>query len=241
LAGQTFDAGEAIVILAIDTTTEQAGIALMEEDRVRAERSWTAAGNHSKHLTSEIAGMLALEGVPPAALSAIVVAQGPGSFSGVRVGISEAKGIAMALGVPVVGIPTTEAIAAQVPERSGTCLVTIPAGRGQVYEGRYTLSPTRPDLDGPLAILDVDRAADAYRADDILAGPGAALLATVLAARGVQVREVTAPSRLRRAGYLAELGRQFLGRGGEDQLYTLEPIYLRRSAAEEARAAHPGA
>lgn len=225
------------LILAIDTSTEQASVALTEDETIRAEWSWTAQRNHSRHLTRVVRELLALEGIHASALAAITVACGPGSFSGVRVGVSYAKGLAMALSIPVVGISTLDVIGFQASAFGADVWALTLAGRGMLNLAHYQGSVDDWGRMGDYLVVTPDRAAELVGSAALLAGPGAELVAATLARRGHEIRIACRPWQLRRAGYLAELGRRYLDAGGEDQLDSLEPIYLRRPAAEEKQAA----
>lgn len=225
------------MILAIDTSTDQASVALAEGDVIRAEWSWTARGNHSRHLTRVIQELLALEEARINSVEAVIVAIGPGSFSGVRVGLSEAKGLAVARRMPLVGISTLDMIAYQASCCSQDVWAVLPAGRGQVYLAHYVGSPGDWRRDTEYTIATMTEAADRTARARFIAGSGAAPLAEELRARGHEPTLAPPAWRLRRAAFLAELGRRYLDAGGHDQVDLVEPLYLRRSAAEEKRAA----
>jgi len=224
------------MILAIDTSTEQAGVGLASEEGARAETSWTAAGNHSRQLAGVIEALMSLEGVEPRRLRAIVVAIGPGSFSGTRVGISAGKGLALALDVPLTGVSTLDTIGFQALHGEPLVTAVVSAGRGDVYAARYEGSPDRfARVDGP-SILAVSELVEDLGHAGLIAGPGAQEVVGAAGALGRHVALARPEMRLRRAGFLAELGRRNVEQGGPDQADTLEPLYLRRSAAEEKRA-----
>jgi tRNA threonylcarbamoyladenosine biosynthesis protein TsaB len=112
-------------ILVIDTATTRAVIALGERDGTLVERrTWVAGYRHGEELLARIEGLLADLGVAPSSLGGIVVGTGPGAFTGLRVGIATAKGLAHALSLPVVGVPTAAALLgaalpAATPARGG--------------------------------------------------------------------------------------------------------------------------
>jgi tRNA threonylcarbamoyl adenosine modification protein YeaZ len=98
-------------LLVIDTATTRAVVALGTPDGVLvAERGWVAGYRHGEELLAHVEGLLADQGVEPHALGGIVVGTGPGAFTGLRVGIATAKGLAHALGLPIVGVATGEAL-----------------------------------------------------------------------------------------------------------------------------------
>lgn len=221
------------MILAVDTSTDQASVAVRGSGEARGELSWIAQGNHSRTLEPAIKCLLELTDIQLRQISSIAVASGPGSFSGLRVGISAAKGLAFALGVPLVGVPTLDVVAFQASGWGRPVTALLPAGRGQVYAARYGGGTEQFHQAGEYAILSPAEAAS-YARGSRLAGEGIELLTTE---GGNALETASAASMLRRASYLAELGERKLSSGAQDERDTLEPLYLRRSAAEEKRAA----
>jgi tRNA threonylcarbamoyladenosine biosynthesis protein TsaB len=227
------------MILAVDTSTDEAGVAIMDGDSLLAEINWRAGGNHSRRLTPTIKQAIELAGVALTDVHAVAVAIGPGSFSGIRVGLSAAKGLAFGLGVPLVGISTLDVLAAPGQSAGDPVWALIPAGRGQLYAARYAELVGGWQRTTEYQLLTPAEAAAEVAEGDNLAGPGAAEVLGALGNRARLVRLPAPAGRLRRAGYLAELGRHYLEAGGEDQLHTVQPLYLRRSAAEENRVGRP--
>lgn len=222
--------------LAIDTSTEQASVAVYDGRTVRGEVSWYAERNHSRHLTRAIESLLALTTTDTGDLRAVVVATGPGSFSGVRVGVSEAKGLAMALDIPLVGINTLDLIASQCRTAAPRAWCTISAGRNDLAAARYALVESGARRETEYVLLSIDQLRERLEPPVHIAGPGASEVAADLSHRsGISFER--GADRIRRAGFLAELGERYLNAGGKDQLFELEPLYLRLSAAEEKQAA----
>jgi tRNA threonylcarbamoyladenosine biosynthesis protein TsaB len=171
-------------------------------------------------------------------LTGIAVAVGPGSFNGLRVGISLAKGLAFARNLPLAGISTLDiiAFAASAP----SVCASLPAGRGEVYAAWYEGNDTDWHRTSDYLRLSLAEASTRYRSGTLLAGEGAPLLAGTLTEQGLAPALQKTPEKLRRAGYLAELGRQYFDAHRADGLDDVQPLYLRRSAAEENRAATQG-
>lgn len=96
------------LLLAIDTATRFAGLALYDGDTVLAESCWLSKNNHSAEVMPVLVHMLEQQKLEANDLSAIAVAIGPGSFTGLRIGLSIAKGLAQATGIPIFGIPTLD-------------------------------------------------------------------------------------------------------------------------------------
>jgi tRNA threonylcarbamoyladenosine biosynthesis protein TsaB len=226
-----------VLILAVDTSTEQAGLAVLEDGVLRAEWSWTSAGNHSHHLHRLLRSLIETEGIEARNLDAVVVATGPGSFSGLRVGVSFAKGLALSVGIPLVGVSTLDAIAFAGFFLSREILATIPAGREQLYVGHYRGAEEHFVRTGDYAIMLPSEAIEFVGPETMLCGPGAEAVAEELSKQGQPWQQEPSLWRLRRPGFLAELGRRTLAEGAADGVYTLEPLYIRRSAAEDKRLA----
>jgi tRNA threonylcarbamoyladenosine biosynthesis protein TsaB len=225
------------MILAIDTSTSQAGVALLDERELKGEFSWVTAANHSTDLFVALDALWRLTGTTVDSVTALAVASGPGSFSGIRVGLSVGKALALARDIPLAAIPTFAVIAAAAAPAVRVWCV-LPAGRGQVYAALFC-TDQRVERIGSYRILGVQEAAAMIEPGDSVAGEGASLIVPFLRA-SVDVRLEAAASRLRRAGFLAELGRAYFASGARDQTHEAEPLYLRRSAAEEKRDATGG-
>jgi tRNA threonylcarbamoyladenosine biosynthesis protein TsaB len=124
-------------VLAIDTSTYVMGVALVEEDRVIGEVITNLKKNHSIRLMPAIDELMKDAGVHPKELQRIVVAQGPGSYTGVRIGVTTAKTLAWTLGIPLVGVSSLEALAQNGRFFNGVVSPIFDARRGQVYTGLY--------------------------------------------------------------------------------------------------------
>jgi tRNA threonylcarbamoyl adenosine modification protein YeaZ len=123
-------------LLAIDTATRQATLALGDgEGMLVAGREWPAGHAHSETLLPALRALLATAGIGPAALTGVVVGTGPGGFTGLRVGLAMAKTLAHGLRVPIVGMATSEALAAAAmgPGSGGAAAVVQPAGPSDRY------------------------------------------------------------------------------------------------------------
>ena len=98
------------MLLAIDTATRYASIALYDDAGIVAEQSWRSENNHSVEVMPAIERLLSLQQLSPEDLTALAVAQGPGSFTGLRIGMSIAKGFCLALDIPIIAIPTLDSV-----------------------------------------------------------------------------------------------------------------------------------
>lgn len=215
------------MILALDTATRFLSIALASPQKLLAERSWSVDNQHTVELAPAIEQMLTQVNIQPQALTAIVVSQGPGSFTGVRIGMALAKGMAQALSIPLVAVPTLDIVAAASPYFDGHLMACIQAGRGRIIVGAYRWhegawrQAGEPSLSTWEAVLQrVDAPCLVNGEIDELAYP---LLE--------QQKLVHLPSlgmQMRRAGFLAQLGYEALQKGYEQDLATIVPIYVKQ-------------
>ena len=222
-------------ILAIDTASSVSSVAVASEGKLQAEVTVEAGRTHSETLLSHIEGALSFAGVERSALTGVAVSIGPGSFTGLRIGLATAKAIAYGLGIPLVGVSTLAALALAVPVPDVHTLALMDAQKGNAYAGLYewrdgSLHEVRPVRVAPLAEA-IAEAADRGK-PVLLTGE----LAVKKRARlGNLPDNVTlAPAHLltARASHVAWLCIARLAAGECDDPMTLEPFYIRRSEAE---------
>jgi tRNA threonylcarbamoyladenosine biosynthesis protein TsaB len=213
-------------LLAIDTSTQVASVALYDGVRVRAEMTWESARRHTVELAPKVVALLDQLGVCAVDLSALVVALGPGSFTGLRIGLALAKGLALACSIPMVGIPTLDVAVYPVRQRRATLYATLQAGRGRICVAPYRWRRGAWRQSGALSITTWGDLAAEAKDGAFVCGEVDAAGVKALTHRTVKLTIVPAAKRLRRAGYLAELGWGRLAQGEVDDPATLQPIYL---------------
>jgi len=219
------------VQLAIDTSTETASLALGKDGEVLAELTWRCGQNHSVELLPRLNHLLNQVGANLQSVSCVIVARGPGSFNGLRVGISTAKGIAFSLGIPIIGIGTLEVDAYQHAETGLPICPIFNAGRGEIATAMYQKKRNRWCQLAAEHITTVDNLCSQITTKTVFCGEFIPFIITQLRKQLKQKAVVPPPAaRLRRASFLAELGYQRLKAGDFDSLATLQPIYLRRPA-----------
>jgi len=215
--------------LAIDTSTDTASIALVQDNGVLAELTWRCGQHHSIQLLPSLVYLLERTGGSLQSTRCIIVARGPGSFNGLRVGIGTAKGLALSLGVPIIGLSTLEAEAYQHAE---TGLPTCPifnAGRGEISTALYHSKGSQWLQLTPEHITTIDALCAQITTKTVFCGEFIPSIATQLKEQLKQKAIIPPPAtRLRRAGFLAELGQQRLEAGNSDNPSTLQPLYLRQ-------------
>ena len=231
------------MLLAIDTSTEMAGIALYRpQEGALAELSWLSGREQTTQLVPNIQKLMSLVGVKTGDLTGLAVAVGPGSFSGVRIGISTAKSMAYALDLPIWGVPTLDALAyQQVAVTAAQVCAVINAGRGRLAWAIYRTRGIRWQRLTPYTNSSPEELAAAVSAFEtntatLFCGDIAAATAAVLRERmGEDAAIAPAAAGVRRAAYLAELALQRASRGESDDAAMLQAIYLPPPTQSEAK------
>jgi tRNA threonylcarbamoyladenosine biosynthesis protein TsaB len=215
------------MLVAIDTATDQASVALHDGFRVRMEQSWESPRRHTTELTARLAEAMEALGLGPERLSGVVVAKGPGSFTGLRVGMAMAKGLALAQRIPLVGIPTLDVLAyAQGRDRRQLGAV-LRAGRGRICVAIYHWRFGGWQAQGEARLTTWSTLAEEINEPTLLCGEIDQAGADLMARLGDRAVLLPPAWRLRRAGFLAELGWQRLQQGQFDDPAALTPIYLK--------------
>lgn len=217
--------------LSIDTASEMASLALSREGVLQAEITWRCRRNHTVELLPTIEKLLCHGEAKKQDLTAIFVCLGPGMYTGLRVGISTAQGLAFALRLPVVGVGRLELDACPHAAYPGPVVPLHAAGRGEVAWAVYEAAPdglrevAAPRLSRPEDL--VRQAPDrALFCGDVSGELSRLLHATLPAARIA----AGAPPRAGRAAFLAEIGYRRLQAGGAVEPAALRPLYLREPA-----------
>lgn len=222
-------------ILAIDTASSVSSVAVASEGKLQAEVTVEAGRTHSETLLSHIEGALSFAGVERSALRGVAVSIGPGSFTGLRIGLATAKAIAYGLGIPLVGVSTLAALALAVPVPDVHTLALMDAQKGNAYAGLYewragNLHEVRPVRVAPLA----EAIAEAAELGKPVLLTGELVLKKRARLENLPDNVTLAPAHLltARASHVAWLGIARLAAGEQDDPMTLEPFYIRRSEAE---------
>lgn len=214
------------MLLAIDSATRQLGLALHDGGRVLTEISWRTRNNHTVDLAPAIQYVLSSIGVTTADLTALAAAQGPGSFNGLRIGLSLAKGMAMALRLPLFTVPTLDIVAAAQGEFDGALLAVAEAGRGRVVAGTYHWRDGRWRGDDNVRIAAWPALIEEITAPTLVAGE-IDEAAHDLLVRQARIFTLAVPAAcLRRASFLADLAWQRQRDGDPGDPLQAVPFYL---------------
>jgi tRNA threonylcarbamoyladenosine biosynthesis protein TsaB len=210
-------------LLALDTTTANGSVALLEDEEVRGETR-TTSESHSQWLVPALPGLVAAAGWSMLDIDAYAVAAGPGSFTGLRVGLSTVQGLAMAAGRPCLGVTTLEALAYLARRSADIVVALVDAFRGEVFYGRYDAEGRAT---GPHGVGGLERALEGLAGRVAFVGDGAVRYRTEILARYPQaVLLETEPFLAVPVGRLA-LPRLQEGRGMAPG--ALRPVYLREA------------
>lgn len=226
---------EKMTILAMDTATMVSSVAVAAEERVLAELTAETRFTHSETLVANIEKVLRLADVNREELSAVAVSLGPGSFTGLRIGLAAAKAIAYALSIPLVGVPTLEVLAAAFPSPGAVVAPLIDAQKGNGYFALYRFTETGLVCEKDVCVASPEEIADAIANEEspvTLAGD----FARKLMQKGVELPKNASLApithRMPRAALVAVRAIARLQNGEGKSPMELEPIYVRRSEAE---------
>lgn len=216
------------MILAIDTATRNVSLAVYDGQQVLAEMTWQSADHHTVELAPALQNMLRLIRVVPGNLTALAVTIGPGSYTGLRIGMSLAKGLALAgmPPLPVVGVLTLDVIAAAQPHQADRLYAVAQAGRGRINVALYHWDGTRWQGNETPFITTWEGLAGRLTEPAQIAGEMTARGREVLSALDGLAIVAGAAQGLRRAGFLAELAWDRLRAGTADDPARLAPLYL---------------
>lgn len=219
-------------LLILETSSRVGQVALAEGEHLRGVRRLDEGRRHARDLAPAVKDLLAIQGWPPRSLHGVIVSRGPGSYTGLRVGIMSAKALAYATGCAVLAIDTFLAIAFQAPADALRVDVLADAQQGKVYVQRFgRAAPAEAWL--PEAPLRVQPFAEwlAQRDEGVwVSGPGLRGHEGELSAAG---RAVAAERWDSQPDSLLRLGLERYRKGERDDLWLVEPLYLRPSSAEE--------
>jgi tRNA threonylcarbamoyl adenosine modification protein YeaZ len=223
--------------IAIDTSTETASLALVKGDEILAELSWHCGLNHTVEMYPRLDFLLHMSGLELNEADCIFVAKGPGSFNGLRVGVSAAKGLAFSLGIPIIGIGTLEITAYQHAAPGLPVCAVQNAGREEIAVAVYRQAVRKGWCQISCEhITTTDALASEIKEKTLFCGE-------FNAETGSRIKKLfkakaiiaSAAGRLRRAAFLAELGQRRLAAGDFDNLATFQPTYLRRPPITERK------
>jgi len=214
------------MLLAVDTSTTQVGLALYDGAQVIGEYVWRSSQRHTVELAPAIAELLTRCGLTMEDVHALGVALGPGSFTSLRVGLALVKGLALSRHIPLIGIPTLEILAAAQPASKLPLAVAIQAGRGRFAFGWYKNSKNGWQVKGPARVVTVEAMIDEVKSPSVVCGEFTSEDRQKLMDMNDNIRLASPAQSVRRPAILAELAWARWQAGEVDDEASLAPIYL---------------
>jgi tRNA threonylcarbamoyladenosine biosynthesis protein TsaB len=219
--------------LGIETATSIASVGIVIEDQVVAERALPIRGSHARTLLPLVDDVLVAAGLGLGDVDLIAVSIGPGSFTGLRIGLSVAKGLALATGLPVAGVPTLEAYARAAGPRPGVVCPVLDARKGEVYAAAFRWLAGELDCITAPAAVAPQCLAESLPRPCTLVGDGVDAYDQLWRRELGDAAELIPFRFLPPSGsVIARLGAARAAACGTDDLALLEPHYCRRSEAE---------
>jgi tRNA threonylcarbamoyladenosine biosynthesis protein TsaB len=228
--------------LAIETSGRIGAVAIVEDGRLVAEDTFAHGLAHAAEMIPRIDALVRAQGWKPADLREIYVSAGPGSFTGLRIGITLAKTLAFATGAAVAAVPTVEVLARNAPAEARQVILVLDAKREQIFTARMSRAAEQGEwtmdepahLDGLTAML-----ARSPRPVHLI-GEGIPYHQKFIPAADASVIVTPAESWRARAEVVAEIGARMLREGRAADVQRLTPLYIRRPEAEEKWIASAG-
>jgi len=214
------------VLLAVDTSTRWVGLALYDGNQVISEEIWQSVNHHTVELSPALATLFQRTGVNSKALVALAVALGPGSFTSLRIGLAIVKGMALALKLPVVGVPSLDVTAAAQPVQDLPLAAALQVGRGRLAVGWYHNLMGAWCSDGAPQVYSIDELTQSIHKPTLVCGELTEEERRVLARKRKNVLLASPAQSLRRPSYLAEMAWQRWKAGQVDDVVSLAPTYL---------------
>ncbi len=215
------------MLLALDTSTQWIGLALFDGVQVLGEEIWQTHNHHTVEIAPAIQRLMSRCAVLPSALEGIGVALGPGSFTSLRIGLAVAKGMALALHLPVAGIPSLDVLAAGQPLRDLPLAAVLQSGRNKLALGWYDAVDGAWQSRGEAEVTTAEALTASIHKPTLVAGELTAAERQTLARKRRNVVLASPAQSMRRPSVLAELAWARLKAGQADEVILLSPIYLR--------------
>ena len=215
------------LVLGVETSSRLVGVSLVRDGQVLNSLERMTVHPRADDLRQMVDGLLADARVTLDDLTGIAVSLGPGSFTGLRIGVSFVKGLALGRRVSVVGVPTFDVIAQNFWGHRGAVTILLDAKQGKVYAAQFRWQGARCTRLGPWRLDAIESLRALLKRGTLLAGDGVAVYATLLR-RLLRRAPVVAPAELwwPRAATVARLGTARVARGRRNDPQALVPLYL---------------
>ena len=214
------------MLLAIDTSTSWISLALYDGTFICYELTWESPHHHTVELSPALKQIFSQTGTDPEMLTGLAVATGPGSFTSLRIGLSTAKGFALALKLPIVGVPSLDIIAASQPVEDLPMIAVLHAGRKRLAYAPYKAVGRLWEAQNEPAVIDPKELVKTITEPTLICGELSADARSIIGRRWKNAILASPAHSLRRAGFLAEIGWKKLIENQADDPRYLTPIYL---------------
>lgn len=215
------------MLLGIDTSTQAVGIAIFDGSQVLCEESWISQRYHTVELAEAVQVNLSRAGLSPSELDVLAIAIGPGSFTGLRIGLALVKGIAYTHQLPVIAVPTLDITARAVPPSDQQLAAVLRAGRSRLAVGWYRIKDGSWSSEHPPENLSLDELVARIEEPTILTGELSREMRAQLEGRK-QITLVEPTLAMRSPKFLAELAWQRWQNDDVDDVLQLKPYYLHK-------------
>ena len=226
-------------ILVLESSGLVASVAVVTEEKLIGEYTTNFKKTHSQTLLPMMDTLLKMIGIPVQEMDAIAVSGGPGSFTGLRIGSATAKGLGLALSIPIISVPTVDAIAYNLCGTDAVVCPLMDARRNQTYTGRYSFDGNEMEVlkeQCAGGIDEISSIVNQFEQPVTFLGDGVPVFQEYIA-ENCSVPYTFAPAHVnkQRAGAVAALGMKYFAEGRSETAAEHKPEYLRLSQAERER------
>ena len=224
-----------MIVLSIDSATESASCAVLDEDKLLGEITFNYKKQHSVILMTMVEELLKNVALTINDIGGFVVSKGPGSFTGLRIGIATVKGLSQGTGKPFLGVSSLDALAYNMAFTSGIVCPILDALRGNVYTALYKFEGVTLVRKSEYLVISIQELVSLLKKQKepcTFIGDAVRLFKDALTESLVDVKFAPIHLNLVRASALGELGKVSLALGKQDDINTFAPLYLRKCQAE---------
>jgi len=222
-----------LLVLGIETATQICGVAIVKGGNLLAEYRLNIKNAHARKLVGAIEKLWLDCGISASDLNGIAVSIGPGSFTGLRIGVSTAKGLALANSLPITGVSTLQALAAQAPIRNGLVCPVIRSRANEVYAALYERVDFQDKLVEEVAVLTLEAFSGFAPKGATIVGEPAELMQPLASQQDYYI--VPKEFSLLSAFTVARIGYEQISAGQVADLATLEPMYFQEFIASKPK------
>jgi tRNA threonylcarbamoyladenosine biosynthesis protein TsaB len=214
------------MLLAIDTSTSWTGLALYDGTTVLGELCWTTRNHHTVELAPAVSRLLQQTGLSANKVECIGVALGPGSFTSLRIGLALAKGMALSLKIPVVGVPTLDFLAAAQPVSNLPLAALLQAGRGRLALAWYAAKNGHWQAQGEPVVTSAEALLEQIEQPTWVCGELSGDERHLLSKKRKLIHLASPAQSVRRPSFLGEMAWDSWKAGKTAEVVSLAPIYL---------------